>query len=603
MQKPEPAAKVLWRTGAHCQRFFKQGPKSRYFEVQPVETEPRPTPRMASWTDQFKVAKQEMQRAFEKAEEEENRKIKETDEAKEPSPWLRRVGCITHLAGVDWKEVREFVEPVDEKDEPHLAIMCTAFEWLIQDAQHHAVRDVVGIHTLFEANKKEAEKETNMPFDSWMDITTIERYVEVWKQLLLFVIRAEDDEAEFRPPYVLTEAQQSAMQTVRDKIGAFQEWKQEQEKSAAGEDREEDEGFDDGEDGEGVEGVEGAAEEVDEGFEDEMSEETKWMRQIQREVLRFCITLLDHPLQDNEYQSPIISGLAVLMIKGDKGWHDAEDFTTKYSAVIKLARLMVVQEAYEQRQEQIRTYQSEMTEVEARKKATSYYRLVKQFVAQFTTMAHSGRDPTPMQWIYQTRSYGFKIRYTTPAAGKIQWIQDEVLYPGTRVQMSQLRSMVHGLIGEARDELFGKLMVVTDEGGVPSIDWDNTVNQPSETKVGWSFLDDERNKFGAHKEWWLFERLYQEQALREQFLDDDGLLKPGAGEAYQRHVERFLELLLILIHLCAGQPSRATEILGLRWKNTANGGVRNVIIENGLVGLVGQYHKGYRSSSNIKIIH
>lgn len=120
-----------------------------------------------------------MQRAFEKAKEEENRKIKETDEAKEPSPWLRRVGCIPHLAGVDWKEVREFVKLVDEKEEPHLAIMCTAFKWLIQDAQHHVVRDVVGIHTLFKANKKEVEKGTNVPFDSWMDITTIERYVEV----------------------------------------------------------------------------------------------------------------------------------------------------------------------------------------------------------------------------------------------------------------------------------------------------------------------------------------------------------------------------------------------------------------------------------------
>ncbi|OBT92457.1 hypothetical protein VE01_09555 [Pseudogymnoascus verrucosus] len=116
-----------------------------------------------------------------------------------------------------------------------------------------------------------------MPFNSWMDITTIERYVK----------------------------------------------KGEQEKNAVGEDRNEDEGFNDGEDDEGVEGVKGAAEEVDEGFEDEMSKETKWMRQIY--------------------------GLAVLMIKGDKGWHDAEDFTTKYSAVIKLARLMVVQEAYEQR--------------------------------------------------------------------------------------------------------------------------------------------------------------------------------------------------------------------------------------------------------------
>lgn len=67
------------------------------------------------------------------------------------------------------------------------------------------------------------------------------------------------------------------------------------------------------------EGVEGAGEEVDEGFAGEMPEEVKWIRQIQREILRFCITLLDHPLQDNQDQSPIISGLAILIIKGVKG--------------------------------------------------------------------------------------------------------------------------------------------------------------------------------------------------------------------------------------------------------------------------------------------
>mgnify|MGYP001582933775 CR=1 FL=1 len=106
-----------------------------------------------------------------------------------------------------------------------------------------------------------------------------------------------------------------------------------------------------------------------------------------------------------------------------------------------------------------------MTEVEAQTEATSYYGLVKQFVGQFMTMAHDGGDPTPMQWIYQTRSHGFKMRYTTPAARKIQWIRDEVLYPGKRVQMSQLKSVLHGMTGEAREEWFGKLMVVTDDGG------------------------------------------------------------------------------------------------------------------------------------------
>jgi hypothetical protein len=130
---------------------------------------------------------------------------------------------------------------------------------------------------------------------------------------------------------------------------------------------------------------------------------------------------------------------------------------------------------------------------------------------------------------------------------------------------------VHGLIREACDELFKELMMVegkfegSDKGRpVLSIDWENTVDQPSETKVRWSFLDNERNKFTVYKEWWLFERMYHKQTLQEQFLNVDRKLKEGAGEAYQQHIVRFLEVLLILIHLCAGQPSCAPKILGLR---------------------------------------
>ena len=59
----------------------------------------------------------------------------------------------------------------------------------------------------------------------------------------------------------------------------------------------------------------------------------------------------------------------------------------------------------------------------------------------------------------------------------------------------------------------------------------------------------------------------------------------------------------MLFHLCGGQPARAPELLGLRWKNTSQGGTRNIFIENGLVAFVTGYHKGYRSSGNIKIIH
>ena len=47
------------------------------------------------------------------------------------------------------------------------------------------------------------------------------------------------------------------------------------------------------------------------------------------------------------------------------------------------------------------------------------------------------------------------------------------------------------------------------------------------------------------------------------------------------------------MHICAGQLGRALEVLGIRWKNTEQGGIRNIFIEDGLVAFVTGYHKGY----------
>jgi hypothetical protein len=62
--------------------------------------------------------------------------------------------------------------------------------------------------------------------------------------------------------------------------------------------------------------------------------------------------------------------------------------------------------------------------------------------------------------------------------------------------------MVYGLVEEARDVLYIKLMKVdidaereVDSQQVPPIHWDSIVDNPSESRVGWSFLDVKRNKF------------------------------------------------------------------------------------------------------------
>jgi hypothetical protein len=139
----------------------------------------------------------------------------------------------------------------------------------------------------------------------------------------------------------LTGRQQIAIHGVRQIIQEFQEWKKDQPETEDG---------------------------------DESDEEIEFIGHIQREILQLCIDLLNHPLQENEYKSVIISGLAILGIRDNGGWLDAEDYTLKYSAIIKLARLMVVQEGYKQQQEAIKKLEERgLTTDDASEQARSYF--------------------------------------------------------------------------------------------------------------------------------------------------------------------------------------------------------------------------------------
>jgi hypothetical protein len=80
-------------------------------------------------------------------------------------------------------------------------------------------------------------------------------------------------------------------------------------------------------------------------------------------------------------------------------------------------------------------------------------------------------------------------------------------------------------------------------------------------------------------------------------------LRSAAVHHYLQQVDRFLERLLLLVHITAGQPGRATELLSLRYVNTVHGRHRNIFIENGMVSTVTAYHKGYSVSNPTKIIH
>ena len=59
----------------------------------------------------------------------------------------------------------------------------------------------------------------------------------------------------------------------------------------------------------------------------------------------------------------------------------------------------------------------------------------------------------------------------------------------------------------------------------------------------------------------------------------------------------------MLMHITGGQPARGEEILSIRYRNTSNGGRRNIFVEDGLMLFVTEYHKGYAASGTSKVIH
>jgi hypothetical protein len=77
-------------------------------------------------------------------------------------------------------------------------------------------------------------------------------------------------------------------------------------------------------------------------------------------------------------------------------------------------------------------------------------------------------------------------------------------------------------------------------------------------------------------------------------MDRSGKWKTAAVERYRQSIEPFEKVFLLAMHFAGGQSSKVPEILGMRWTNTANGGIRNLFIEEGLVLFVVIYHRSTR---------
>jgi superfamily II DNA helicase RecQ len=222
---------------------------------------------------------------------------------------------------------------------------------------------------------------------------------------------------------------------------------------------------------------------------------------------------------------------------------------------------------------------------------------------------HADNYPTPMDWIYEARTYGFKIQFTTPTMGNLSWMGSSITSGRITLSMASLTEMMHQMVGEltrTMDELFFTAHGIER----PMVDWKELYDDPGNDEVGFSFVRDSRNRTAGGNldgcESWLVRRIMHIPQLKSRWLESTGAayrFRTAATDEYLDKVDTFRKLLLIAAHLLGGQPPRTTELLCLRHVNSPYGGYRNVFIQHNMVCLAFSYHKGYQLSGQAKVIH
>ncbi|EWY79884.1 hypothetical protein FOYG_16949 [Fusarium oxysporum NRRL 32931] len=252
------------------------------------------------------------------------------------------------------------------------------------------------------------------------------------------------------------------------------------------------------------------------------------------------------------------TALQNILVDGDRD----RDYTPYLSAFIKISQLLVAERALLAVQQDEFEYPGLALED-----------MQQRFMVEGTR--------SPICWAQKLRAYGKAIKDTTTSIG-----------PYLVVQLSDLL-----LIHPEDDD---RELVVS------SLSLRSLADNPTESAPGWSFICHPKNTALHGYEKWLLNRILQTSWLRKDFfrVPKRAIWREQAVSEYVTNVDRFLERLLLLIHIMGGQLARGTELLSIRHRNSVDGqGRRNIFLESGPVSFVTYYHKGYNINGSTKIVH
>ncbi|KAF4442495.1 hypothetical protein F53441_11726, partial [Fusarium austroafricanum] len=583
------AGSTYWRDGVFYQQLFAKGPRSEYFEVARGHNLESLATEQAREEMAIQQATEVFQAKSKEARKKEIEIIEEMGDLAAPNSWLRRLGSTVHLK--DFSDRKQYLRGLTSlkytmkpdnpaaEDDSELRHIHAAVRRLIRKAAGATRPSVVSWNVLFEVNRKELHKERSTPFHFRFKRQTRKKYIAVCLQFFAYAVRAISCEnASDRPPFKLTESQVTAFDTMMDHAAELVD-------------------------------IDNKVEPVP-----TSSRINELHRLLEEAALAFYISVLDHFTKVTEYDSILVSFLTVLSIRDDKTWETFANFTPKLSAIMAISRVFLIKYTVDKRALYIqqRVDQGQARQ-EAEDKSPGHFEIMSEMTRRFLVGGAEGWDTTPTQFIIRLRNYGMAASGQHAMPGSVSWDNENAIYKGIRVSVLGIQSMLQTALRRAEALLY-KCLLFCDEYkdqspidlGLPQIPWDELVDNAADANIGHSFVND-LFRLVPKSDGWAFRKVWTNTVLQRAWFEEESEGEPKLLEKkawhYGKYLEEFLECLLFIIHLSGGQAARSLELLTLRHRNTANGGIRNILYDRGLIMLVAGYHKGFSKTERLKIIH
>lgn len=608
-----------------CQRLFVRGKGSSYLRVEEVPAETHADPRRPALAPTQIVldlmhATEQIYQASQQVEQ----SVIHAGAINEGNPWLERTQWAIYLEGIPPDHLLRLVETPDKTATGPEALVRRLWDTMYSLAcVCQRVTRLTGHSLRVEAARVEPGKRPSQPLKAYMTEDRMKQYVEPWQQILVFFARTKATPYARDPQYRFSRTQQAKWDRLWQQIRYWAPDKPSPEDLAPT------------------------------SFQPLASSpqtDLLTLAPTQSACLEFCISLLNAAFKKDEYDLALVCALAILG-RRTSGWKDEESYPPILSKVIKISRFMVLYRALllDPKAKQI------LRHLHGRAQSTDFWEVetpleipdISLLDSRQTTPSedpelpsydsdYSGSDPdlpathmqraktqhsfrewltnmmnqfmlrgtfSPLEYMLDIRSYGLKVHYSTTAEGYINWIShDELSYQHLTFSLGDLRACVHGLTSATAQILLDELLLC-EESQVPSIPWDSIKEDPNQSAARYSFLQDPRTKWPVDGEQWLLQHVVTTKDLQRRFFDHkEKQWRLNAIKRYLRSVVRFREKLAVLVHMTAGQPARAPELLSLRHRNTETGR-RNVFVADGLVSFVSRYHKGFYLRNDSKLIH